>query len=357
MILEADVLKALSNVDDPDLHKDIVTLGMVEKLQIDGFNVAFDLVLTTPACPMKDMIVNACKTALRVMVHNDIVPNIHVTSRVSSSRPTGEVLAGVKNIIAVGSGKGGVGKSTVTATLAIALQRSGASVGVLDADIYGPSIPTLFNAHEPPEMKMVGEKQIMIPVIKQGIKLLSIGMITSPEQAIVWRGPMISSAFKQFINDVEWGDLDYLIIDLPPGTGDVQLTLAQLVPLTGAIVVTTPQEVAMADARRAISMFKMPAIKKHILGVVENMAWFEPEDAPGKRYHIFGKGGGRKLAAEQEVPFLGELPLVSLIQQQSDVGTINPDSESFLPFMQFAEEVARHISMLNSEKMAKFAEQ
>lgn len=229
-------------------------------------------------------------------------------------------------------------------------------MGVLDADIYGPSIPTLFNAHEPPEMKMVGEKQIMIPVIKQGIKLLSIGMITSPEQAIVWRGPMISSAFKQFINDVEWGDLDYLIIDLPPGTGDVQLTLAQLVPLTGAGG-TTPQEVAMADARRAISMFKMPAIKKHILGVVENMAWFEPEDAPGKRYHIFGKGGEESWQPNKKCLFWGELPLVSLIQQQSDVGTINPDSERFLPFMQFAEEVARHISMLNSEKMAKFAEQ
>jgi ATP-binding protein involved in chromosome partitioning len=350
MITQEAVLKALSHVDDPDLKKDIVTLGMVEKLQIEGTSVSFDLVLTTPACPMKDMIVNACKTALSVMVSKEVVPNIHVTSRVSTARNADEVLAGVRNIIAVASGKGGVGKSTVAAALAVALKHKGATVGLLDADIYGPSVPTLFNVHESPEMKLDGERQIMIPVEKQGIKLLSIGMMTTPDQAVIWRGPMISSAFKQFINDVEWGSLDYLIIDLPPGTGDVQITLSQLVPLTGVVIVTTPQEMALADARRAISMFKLPAIQKPIIGVVENMAWFEPENMPGNRYHLFGEGGGKRLSSEQQIPFLGELPLVPAVQQQADSGHLNPSDPHFAPFMLMAEEVARRVSVLNSEK-------
>lgn len=355
MINKESILQALSHVDDPDLHKDIVTLGMVEKIEIDGHKVGFDLVLTTPACPMKDMIVNACKTALRVMVDENIVPEIRVTSRVSSSRAGDPVLSGVKNIIAVASGKGGVGKSTVAATLALGLSKSGAKVGILDADIYGPSISTLFHAHDAPEVKLVGEKQIMIPVVRQGIKLLSIGMLTAREQAVVWRGPMISSAFKQFVNDVDWGDLDYLVIDLPPGTGDVQLTLSQIVPLTGLVIVTTPQEVALADARRAIGMFKMPSIEKHIIGVVENMSWFQPEDAPDKKYYIFGQNGGRKLAEENGVPFLGELPLVSEIQKQADMGEILTDTTAFEPFMAIAEEVARQVSVLNSSKLANFA--
>jgi ATP-binding protein involved in chromosome partitioning len=350
MITQEAVLKALSHVDDPDLRKDIVTLGMVEKLQIEGNTVSFDLVLTTPACPMKDMILNACKTALSVMVSKDVIPNIFVTSRVSTARNADEVLAGVRNIIAVASGKGGVGKSTVAAALAIALKHKGATVGLLDADIYGPSVPTLFDVHESPEMKLDGERQIMIPVEKQGIKLLSIGMMTTPDQAVIWRGPMISSAFKQFINDVEWGSLDYLIIDLPPGTGDVQITLSQLVPLTGVVIVTTPQEMALADARRAISMFKLPAIQKPIIGVVENMAWFEPENLPGNRYYLFGSGGGKNLADEQNIPFLGELPLVPSVQQQADKGNISADDAHFAPFMAVAEEVARRVSVLNSEK-------
>lgn len=350
MITQEAVLKALSHVDDPDLRKDIVTLGMVEKLQIEGNTVSFDLVLTTPACPMKDMILNACKTALSVMVSKDVIPDIFVTSRVSTARNADEVLAGVRNIIAVASGKGGVGKSTVAAALAIALKHKGATVGLLDADIYGPSVPTLFDVHESPEMKLDGERQIMIPVEKQGIKLLSIGMMTTPDQAVIWRGPMISSAFKQFINDVEWGSLDYLIIDLPPGTGDVQITLSQLVPLTGVVIVTTPQEMALADARRAISMFKLPAIQKPIIGVVENMAWFEPENLPGNRYYLFGSGGGKNLADEQNIPFLGELPLVPSVQQQADKGNISADDTHFAPFMAVAEEVARRVSVLNSEK-------
>jgi ATP-binding protein involved in chromosome partitioning len=357
MITKETILSALSNVDDPDLHKDIVTLGMVENLVFSDQKISFDLVLTTPACPMKDMLVNACKTAIKVMVDPNVETLVNATSRVTSSRNPEEVLSGVKNIIAVASGKGGVGKSTVSSCLALALQKSGAKVGLLDADIYGPSIPTIFGAFESPEMFPRDGKQIMKPVVKQGIKLLSIGMMAAPEQAIVWRGPMISSAFKQFVNDVEWGDLDYLIIDLPPGTGDVQLTLTQIVPLTGVVIVTTPQAVAMADARRAISMFKVPAIAKPILGVVENMAYFEPEDNPGHRYYLFGQDGGKELAKEQNVPFLGELPLIPTVQQQADKGEIRTDSVAFAPFMAVAEEVARRLSVLNSEKKANFAQE
>lgn len=347
MITKENILQALSNVDDPDLHKDIVSLGMVENLEFDQTSVKFDLVLTTPACPMKDMMVSACKNAIRLMVDGQAKVEVNATHRVSRANNTGEVLKGIKNIIAVASGKGGVGKSTVSAGLALALRKTGATVGLLDADIYGPSIPTLFNVHAAPEMVEIDGKNWMLPIEAQGIKLLSIGFLTQPEQAIIWRGPMISSAFKQFVNDVVWGELDYLIIDLPPGTGDVQITLCQQVPLSGIVIVSTPQQVAVADARRAIGMFKMPALSKNIIGLVENMAFFTPDDAPEKRYYIFGQGGGRKLAEEQEIPFLGELPLIPKIQHDSDLGTIDSSSSDFEPFIRLAEETARRMSILN----------
>lgn len=347
MITEEKVLAALSHVDDPDLKKDLVTLGMIQNLKIEN-GIAFDLVLTTPACPMKEMITNACRTAIRVMVDAEAEVKINVTSQVSSAREGSEVLSSVKNIIAVASGKGGVGKSSVAAALAMALQMSGAKTGLLDADIYGPSVPTMFGLREAPPMVEKDGKQMIVPLEKNGLKLLSIGFMAAPDQAIVWRGPMISSAFKQFIGDTLWGDLDYLIIDLPPGTGDVQITLSQMVPLTGLVIVTTPQEVAMADARRAISMFRMPSISKPILGVVENMAYFEPADMPGRRYHIFGEGGGRRLAEECDLNFLGELPLSQELRKQFDEGNVDTDSPVFEPFIKLAEEVARHISIVNS---------
>jgi ATP-binding protein involved in chromosome partitioning len=347
MITEEKVLAALSHVDDPDLKKDLVTLGMIQNLKIEN-GIAFDLVLTTPACPMKEMITNACRTAIRVMVDAEADVKINVTSQVSSAREGSEVLSSVKNIIAVASGKGGVGKSSVAAALAMALQKSGAKTGILDADIYGPSVPTMFGLREAPPMVEKDGKQMIVPLEKNGLKLLSIGFMAAPDQAIVWRGPMISSAFKQFIGDTLWGDLDYLIIDLPPGTGDVQITLSQMVPLTGLVIVTTPQEVAMADARRAISMFRMPSISKPILGVVENMAYFEPADMPGRRYHIFGEGGGRRLAEECDLNFLGELPLSQELRKQFDEGNVDTDSAGFEPFIKLAEEVARHISIVNS---------
>lgn len=350
MITEEKVLAALSHVDDPDLKKDLVTLGMIQNLNI-GDRISFDLVLTTPACPMKDMITNACRTAIRVMVDEHIPVDINTTSKVSTTRTGEDLLSGVKNVIAVASGKGGVGKSTVAAALALALRKSGASVGLLDADIYGPSVPTMFGLREAPPMTEENGRQMIIPLEKHGIKLLSIGFMAAPDQAIVWRGPMISSAFRQFINDTKWGSLDYLIIDLPPGTGDVQITLSQLVPLTGLVIVTTPQEVAMADARRAISMFRMPSIAKPILGVVENMAYFEPPDMPDKRYHIFGEGGGRRLAEEQGLEFLGELPLTQTLRTQADSGDIDTMSSAFRPFDELAAQVARRVSIVNSSAL------
>ena len=320
MITRESVLKALSHVDDPDLKKDLVTLGMIEDLVI-GDKISFTIVLTTPACPMKDMMVNACKTAIRMMVDSEIVVDVSTTSRVRGSIPMSETLPGVKHVIAVASGKGGVGKSTLSASLALSLSGMGAKVGLLDADIYGPSVPTM-----------------------------SIGLMTARGQAIVWRGPMVSSAFRQFVQDTDWGDLDYLIIDLPPGTGDVQLSLVQNVPLTGVVIVTTPQEMALTDARRAMGMFSMEAVNKKILGVVENMSYFTPEDAPDKKYKLFGEGGGKALSEEYGVPFLGELPLNPALMKLIDEGHLTSDAIELKPYYQVAGALAQQVSMLQITK-------
>jgi ATP-binding protein involved in chromosome partitioning len=349
MITRESVLKALSHVDDPDLKKDLVTLGMIEDLVI-GDKISFTIVLTTPACPMKDMMVNACKTAIRMMVDSEIAVEVATTSRVRASIPMSETLPGVKHVIAVASGKGGVGKSTLSASLALALSGMGAKVGLLDADIYGPSVPTMFGVSASPEMYMKGEKQIMIPVEAKGVKLLSIGLMTARGQAIVWRGPMVSSAFKQFVQDTDWGDLDYLIIDLPPGTGDVQLSLVQNVPLTGVVIVTTPQEMALTDARRAMGMFSMEAVNKKILGVVENMSYFTPDDAPDKKYKLFGEGGGKALSEEYNVPFLGELPLNPALMKLIDEGNLTSDAIELKPYYQVAGALAQQVSMLQITK-------
>ena len=349
MITRESVLKALSHVDDPDLKKDLVTLGMIEDLVI-GDKISFTIVLTTPACPMKDMMVNACKTAIRMMVDSEIAVEVSTTSRVRASIPMSETLPGVKHVIAVASGKGGVGKSTLSASLALALSGMGAKVGLLDADIYGPSVPTMFGVSASPEMYMKGEKQIMIPVEAKGVKLLSIGLMTARGQAIVWRGPMVSSAFKQFVQDTDWGDLDYLIIDLPPGTGDVQLSLVQNVPLTGVVIVTTPQEMALTDARRAMGMFSMESVNKKILGVVENMSYFTPDDAPDKKYKLFGEGGGKALSEEYNVPFLGELPLNPALMKLIDEGNLTSDAIELKPYYQVAGALAQQVSMLQITK-------
>lgn len=341
------ILKALSLVEDPDLKKDLVTLGMIENLNIDGLEVRFDLVLTTPACPMKETLINACKTAILYTVNKDAQIHINATHRVVQQERASDVLKGVKHVIAVASGKGGVGKSTLSASLALGLAHTGAKVGLLDADIYGPSIPTLFNVHAAPEMKEKDGKNIMIPIESHGIKLLSIGFMTAPGQAVVWRGPMISSAFRQFINDVDWGELDYLIVDLPPGTGDVQISLSQLAPLTGVVIVTTPQLMATSDAARAIDMFKLDAIAKPIIGVVENMSFFTPLDAPDKKYRLFGEGGGKKLAEEHQIPFLGELPFQMELGNAADTGKWDFNQPHMEPYLNVVKEIASQISVMN----------
>ncbi|HCW08459.1 MAG TPA: MRP family ATP-binding protein, partial [Cytophagales bacterium] len=276
---------------------------------------------------------------------------IKMTSSVTSLRDNAPLLTGVKNIIAVASGKGGVGKSTVTTNLAVALAKSGAKVGLIDADIFGPSIPVMFNCErEHPEVKQVNGKNIIIPLEQYGVKLISIGFLTPPESAVVWRGPMASSALKQFISDAEWGELDYLLIDLPPGTSDIHLTLVQTVPVTGAVIVTTPQKVALADAMKGLSMFKQPQINVPVLGVVENMAYFTPEELPNNKYFIFGKDGGQNLADKFGVPMLGQIPLVQSIRESGDSGlpAVMKEGATANAFMELAENLARQVAIRNA---------
>lgn len=357
-ITEASILSALSNVDDPDLHKDIVSLGMVKDIVIEGLKVRFTVELTTPACPMKEEIRRACVTAVKHLVDKEAEVDVNMSARVSSVRNAGEqLLPGVKNIIAVCSGKGGVGKSTVSVNLALGLAQTGAKVGLMDADIYGPSIPVMLGLKDAkPEVVERNGKPMMIPIEVYGIKTLSIGFLVDESQAVVWRGPMVSSALRQFVTDCIWGELDYLIIDLPPGTGDIHLTLVQTVPVTGAVIVTTPQEVALADARKAAAMFSLPNINVPIIGIVENMAWFTPEELPDHKYFIFGEGGGRVMASETKSTVLAQLPLVQGIREGGDSGTpaiLRQDIPLLTEaFAELVNNTARFISIRNQEKTA-----
>jgi len=352
-ISKEQVINALKFVHDPDLHKDVVSLGMIEDIKVDGNKVSFKLVLTTPACPMKDKMKNDCVKAIQGRVDPYAEVNVELTSRTTTRRgPDDTMLKGVKNIIAVVSGKGGVGKSTVAANLAISLSRLGAKVGLLDADIYGPSVPLMFDlvdAH--PKAREEDGKTILEPIEKYGIKLLSIGFFVDPKKALVWRGPMASNYFTQMLTGGDWGELDYLVIDMPPGTGDIHLTLVQTVPVTGAAIVTTPQEVALADARKAYNMFTTDSIKVPVLGLVENMAWFTPAELPENKYYIFGKEGGKRFAEEIGVPLLGQIPLVQSICESGDSG--NPsamldEGAVALAFRQLAESVAQQIAIRNA---------
>lgn len=353
MITTEKVLQALSQVQEPDLGKDLVTLNMVKDIVIDGMNVSFTVVLTTPACPLKDMIRGACENAIKILVDKNAIPTVNFTANVVSNRKDNQAtLPNVKNIIAVGSGKGGVGKSTVSVNLALALAKDGAKVGIMDADIYGPSIPIMLGIKsERPLMKDVDGKGMIVPIDVMGIKAMSIGLLIDDRQAVVWRGPMASSALKQFVTDVMWGELDYLIIDLPPGTGDIHLTMVQTIPVTGAVIVTTPQEVALADAKKAIMMFDGPQIKVPILGVVENMAYFTPAELPNNKYYIFGQDGGKRLADMFEIPFLGQLPITMSIREGGDMGKpalLNGDEISMAAIDKVAQQVARQISIRNA---------
>lgn len=347
------VIDALRTVQEPDLGKDIVTLDMVRDVVISGNDVSFTVVLTTPACPLKDLIKTACVNAIKLTVNNSANVSVNFTANTTTKRnDAGAVLPKVKNIIAVVSGKGGVGKSTVAANLALAFAEGGAKVGLMDADIYGPSVPIMFGVRgERPKMTDVNGKGMIVPMERFGIKLMSIGLLVDEKNAVVWRGPMASSAIKQFVTDVLWGELDYLVIDMPPGTGDIHLTLVQTVPVTGVVVVTTPQDVALADAKKAIAMFGQAQINVPIIGLVENMSYFVPAELPGNRYYIFGKEGGRKLAEEYEIPFLGHIPLVQSIREGGDIGIPimkGDDITTQKAFGEFAGNAARSIAMRNA---------
>lgn len=353
MITKEAVLKALSNVQEPDLGKDLVTLQMVEDIAIDGKKVSFTVILTTPACPLKDMIEKACVNAIHLLVDKEAEVTVHMTSRVNSNRKDNKaILPGVKNIIAVMSGKGGVGKSTVAVNLALGLAQEGAKVGLLDADIHGPSVPIMLGLRDSRPMMMdVNGKGMISPLEKYGIKAMSIGFLIDERQAVIWRGPQVSSALRQFMSDVYWGELDYLVIDMPPGTGDVHLTLVQTVPVTGAVIVSTPQPVAIADAKKAIVMLKQQQINVPILGIVENMAYFTPAELPENKYYIFGKEGVQKMAEQFEIPFLGEVPIVMSIREGGDKGIpamMDDDPVSKKAFIDIAGSVARSVSMRNA---------
>ncbi|SEQ76970.1 Mrp/NBP35 family ATP-binding protein [Pedobacter rhizosphaerae] len=347
------VLDALKNVEDPDLKKDLVTLNMIKDLKIVDHHISFTLELTTPACPMKDMLKNACTNAVKHFVLADAEVEINVTSRVT--QPTNSSsLDNIKNIILVSSGKGGVGKSTVASNLAVVLAKDGAKVGLIDADIYGPSVPTMFDLVDakPSAEETPDGKTKILPIEKFGIKLLSLGFFADPGQPVPWRGPMASNAVKQLFNDTNWGELDYLIVDLPPGTGDIHITITQSFPISGAVVVTTPQQVALADTHKGLAMFRMPGINIPVLGVIENMSYFTPAELPDNKYYIFGNGGGRKLAESFDVPFLGEIPIIQSIAEAGDNGkpvALNQNPQLDVIFGDIASKIAQQISISNAQ--------
>lgn len=352
-ITREQVLAALGHVEDPDLKKDLVTLNMIQDLEIKGKTVNFTVVLTTPACPMKDQIQRACINAVKLMVDQEAEVHVRMSSSVTQDL-NNKKLPTVKNIVAISSGKGGVGKSTLAANLAVALAKTGAKVGLVDADIYGPSQPILFGFEgAQPQMRKVNGKDLLVPFERSGVKLMSIGVLIRAGQAVVWRGPMASKALQQLVFDTDWGEIDYLLVDLPPGTGDIHLTLVQNLPVTGAVVITTPQKVAVSDTEKGAAMFRMPQIKVPILGVIENMAYFVPDDAPEKQYYVFGKGGGKKLADQLEVGLLGQIPMREGISEQSDAGTpvaLKEDEVLGKAFAELAQRLAQQVAIRNAQQ-------
>ena len=348
------IMDALAKVRYPGTGKDLVTMGMVEdNIRIDGNKVSFSLLFEKPNDPFIKSVVKAAETAILTYVGEevDIKGNITVDAKQAARPEPDKLLPEVKNIIAVSSGKGGVGKSTVAANLAVALALQGHKVGLLDADIFGPSQPKMFNVEEArPYMVEGGGRELIEPAANYGVKLLSIGFFINKEDAVLWRGAMASNALKQLIGDANWGDLDYFLIDLPPGTSDIHLTMVQTLAITGAIVVSTPQEVALADARKGISMFTGEKINVPVLGLVENMSWFTPAELPENKYYLFGKEGGKRLAEELNIPLLGQIPIVQSICEGGDSGkpvALNPDSITGQAFQKLAENVVKQIDYRN----------
>lgn len=361
MITKEQVLAALATVEEPDLKKDLVTLNMIRDIALGVNSITFTVVLTTPACPLKEVIKNRCLEAIHRDLGTDYDVTVNMTSDVTSTRQNqGPIMPGVKNIIAVASGKGGVGKSTITANLALALSKAGARVGLIDADISGPSVPTMFGIEgKQPQVTQIDGKNFMIPIERYGILLMSIGFLAPTDSAVVWRGPMMSSALRQFMTDTLWGELDYLLLDMPPGTSDIHLTLVQTVPVTGAVIVTTPQKVALADATKAVSMFQQEQINVPVLGVVENMAWFTPAELPNNKYYIFGKEGGVRMAERIGVPLLGQIPLIQSIRESGDDGVpsvLHQGDVVATSFEQLAENVARQVAIRNASEATKVVE-
>lgn len=349
MPTQAAVLEVLKPVQDPELQKSLVELNMIRDVSVNAGQVKFTLVLTTPACPLREFIVEDCKQAVQSLPGVTGV-EVEVTAETPQQKsvPDRTSIPGVKNVIAVSSGKGGVGKSTVSVNIAMALAQSGASVGMIDADIYGPNVPTMLGLEGAVvEVRKEPSGDILIPAINHDIKLVSMGFLIDRDQPVIWRGPMLNGIIRQFLYQVDWGELDYLIIDLPPGTGDAQLTLAQAVPMAGVVIVSTPQNVALLDARKGLRMFQQLGVP--VIGVVENMSYFIPPDMPDKQYDIFGSGGGELLSTELGVPLLGRVPLEILVREGGDVGKpallSHPNSASATALRAIAETVAGKVSV------------
>ena len=321
-ITRENVLEVLSSIMEPDLKKDIVTANLVEELSIEGNSLSVRVLVSNPALHARKRMSEAVEFNLKRSFGDTLELNVEVKGMAAEAKSAHrKILPQVKNVIAIASGKGGVGKSTITANLAGGLAKAGYKVGIVDADIYGPSMPTMFDVvEERPTMVDIDGEPRIDPVVNYGIKILSIGFFTEQDNAVVWRGPMAAKAMTQMFTDAHWGELDYLLIDLPPGTGDIHLSLVQTVPLDGAVIVSTPQEVALADARKGVNMFKLDTIKVPVVGMIENMAWFTPEELPDNKYYIFGRDGAKNLALGMNVPFLGHIPLVQGVREAGDVG-------------------------------------
>jgi ATP-binding protein involved in chromosome partitioning len=344
-VTKDEVLSALRAVQDPDLHKDIVSLGFVKQVEIKGGEVDFTVELTTPACPVKEEMKAEAEQRVRALP-GVTAARAKMTANVSTRGGFGrQQIPGIRNIVAVGAGKGGVGKTTTSVNLAVALANKGARVGLLDGDVYGPNVPQMLGCTETPA---VNAAKSIVPPDAQGVKVISMGMLVPPDQPIIWRGPMLHGAVQQFMRDVAWGELDYLIVDLPPGTGDVALSMAQSVPMAGAVVVTTPQGVSVSDVKKAVAMFRQLNIP--VLGVIENMSYFVCDHCQQKTF-IFGEGGGRRMADEMGIPFLGEVPIDTRIRSGGDEGApivaAAPDAPAARAFLDLASRVAAQVSIQN----------